>query len=101
MPDISCVLQLLRSFWHSLAAWAIRGSLAVYEFLQTVCSPSEPPLHFVKVEVEPQHGEHFATTLQGLGQGGRLSMPELRYRGCGNRPQLCSCCNILSVLVQT
>lgn len=58
LPDerqMDSLTQLLRSFWHSLAAWAIRGSLAVYEFLQTVCSPSEPPLHFVKVEVEPQH----------------------------------------------
>ena len=101
VPDIACLVQLLRSFWHWMAALALRASLAVYEFLRNVCSPSEPPLHFLKAEVKPQHGEWLHPPVHSVEQGVLLSMPEMCSGAGANRARLCLCCNMSSILVQT
>ena len=71
----------------------------MYEFLRNVCSPSEPPLHFVKVEVAPQHGEQLASPLQGTEQGVLLSMPELCSIICANRSYSCVCAVVARYLL--
>ena len=96
VPDTACAVQLLRSFWHWLASLVLRASLAVYEFLRNVCSPSEPPLHFVKVEVAPQPGEDVGThRCRVMSKEWSHHQPDLCSGGCANRARLCFCCNTL------